>query len=332
VPVRIPSGHDRLQIDFTLCDLLSPQRVSFRYKLEGFDKNWTSALRTRSANYTNVPPGDYTFHVIASETGSSATTSEAMLAFRLEPAFYQTAWFYSLLALAACAAGWGAFSFFARQTRARYSLLLAERTRLAREMHDTVIQGCVGVSALLEAAAGFRSVDKTESDKLLDQARVQVVRTLEEARDAVWDLRHPQPAESAIAVLFHLAKELATEHRIEIDTAVEGSAAVDPDLERTILLVGREALGNAVTHAKPSRIGIRIVYKPLDVSLEVTDDGVGFEARRAVTADGMHFGLRGMRERVEEAGGSFRVESRRGAGTTVAATLPIVPRFRAEAP
>ena len=124
-------------------------------------------------------------------------------------------------------------------------------------MHDTVIQGCVGVSTLLEASAGFRAVDRTESEKLIDQARMQVTRTLEEARDAVWDLRHPQPAESEVAVLFDLARELAAEHRIEIHTQTEGSGSVDRDLERTILFVGREALSNAITHARASRIGIR---------------------------------------------------------------------------
>ena len=331
-PVRIPPGHGRLRIDYTLCDLVSPRRVSFRYKLEGFDENWTSALRARSANYTNLPPGNYTFHVIASEAGSPSSVSEARLAFRLEPAFYQTGWFFALLALCAGAAVWGGFTFFARQTRTRYSLLLAERTRLAREMHDTVIQGCVGVSTLLEAAAGFRSVDKTEADKLIDQARLQAIRTLEEARDAVWDLRNPQPAESAVAVLFDLARQLATEHRIEIDTLVEGSGSADRDLERTMLFVGREALGNAITHAKPTHIGIRIGYTPFDVSLEVTDNGLGFEARKETPAEGRHFGLIGMRERVEAAGGSFRIESRRGAGTTVMATMPTVQRFHAEVP
>jgi len=330
-PIRIPPGHGRLQIDFTLCDLVSPQRVNFRYQLEGFEENWTSALRTRSANYTNVPPGDYTFHVIASETGSASST-EAVLAFRLEPSFYQTRWFFWLLALAVGAAIWGGVVFFARQTRARYNLLLAERTRLAREMHDTVIQGCVGVSTLLEAAAGFRQVDKKEADQLVDQARLQVTRTLEEARDAVWDLRNPQPAESGVAVLFDLARQLAAEHGIDIDTRAEGGGPVDRDLERTILFVGREALGNAITHAKPSHIGIRVIYTPFDVSLEVTDDGIGFEARKETASESRHFGLVGMRERVEAAHGSFRLESTPGKGTTVMATMPTAQRFHVGVP
>jgi len=333
-PVSIAPGHGRLQIDFTLCDLVSPQRVSFRYQLEGVDENQVPALRSRSANYTNVPPGHYTFHVIASDPGLPSSTSEATLAFTLEPALYQTTWFYSLLVVAAAAMVWGGFAFFARQTRARYSLLLAERTRLAREMHDTVIQGCVGVATLLEAAAGFRPHDAEEFDKLVDQARVQAAKTLEEAREAVWDLRRPPPTEAAVTVLFDLARELGGEHGIEIDTDIEGSGqeSLNPELDRTILLVGREALCNAVAHAKPSHIGLRISYTPFDVSLEVADDGVGFEAQKETPAESRHFGLIGMRERVEAVGGSFRIESKPGAGTRVTAKMPTTQRFHAAVP
>ncbi len=331
-PVSIPPGHGRLQIDFTVCDLVSPQRIAFRYKLEGFDENWTPAVRTRSANYTNLPHGDYTFHVIAADPGAPASASEAVLSFSILPAFYQTPWFFALLFLASAAAVWGGFAFFAHQTRARYGLLLTERTRLAREMHDTVIQGCVGVATLLEAAAGYRRADRSEADKLVDQARLQVTKTLEEAREAVWDLRHPQPPESAINVLFDLAHELGDEHNIRIDARREGSGALDPDVDRTILLVGREALGNAVAHADPSRIAITVGYTPFDVRLEVDDDGVGFDVPRETPPESRHFGLTGMRERVEAAGGSFRIESKPGAGTKVCARIPTVRRFRDAAP
>jgi ligand-binding sensor domain-containing protein/signal transduction histidine kinase len=330
--VVIPPGHGRLQIDFTLCDLVSPQRVDFRYRLEGFDENWTPALHARSANYTNLAPGKYVFHVMAAEAGSAANVSEARLAFTLRPAFYQTSWFVLVLVLFGAAIVWGGFAFFARQTRTRYNLLLAERTRLAREMHDTVIQGCVGVSTLLEASAGFRPVDAGEAEKLVDQARLQAIRTLEEARDAVWNLRHAPPAESAVAVLFDLAREMGEEHHIEVDTRVEGHGALERDLDRTILLVGREALGNAIKHARPSRIGIRVSYSPFDVSLEVTDDGVGFEMRAASTEQSRHFGLIGMRERVEAVGGSFHISSRPGTGTKVTATLPTAQQFHAAVP
>jgi len=332
--VSIPPGHGRIEIDFTLCDLVSPQRVSFRYKLENFDENWTPALRTRSANYTNLPPGDYRFHVIAADPGSASGVSEAELSFRLLPAFYQTRWFYALLFLAAGASVWGGFAFYARMTRLRYALLLNERTRLAREMHDTVIQGCVGTVTLLEAAAGYRLVNPAEADKLVDDARIQVKNTLEEARDAVWNLRHPPPAESAVAMLFELARKLGREHGIEIETQIVGldmsqdgkKASLDPDLDRTILLVGREALSNAVAHARPARIDIRLKYNPSAITLEVTDNGAGFSPEETNSAESRHFGLIGMRERVEAAGGSFRIRSSRGEGTSVTATLPIPAR------
>ena len=335
--VSIPPGHARVEIDFTLCDLMSPQRVSFQYKLEGFDENWTTAVRTRSASYTNLPHGDYRFHVLASDPGLPSKNSEAVLSFTLMPAFYATKWFFALVAMALGTGIWGGFALYARQTRLRYGLVLAERTRLAREMHDTVIQGCVGTDTLLEAAAGFRTVDPAEADNLMDEARVQVKKTLEEARQAVWDLRNPPPAESSIPVLFELAQKLGSKHRIQIETAIDGTGSLAPDTDRTILLVGREAVSNAVAHANASRISIRLSYEMASVTLEVTDDGRGFAVQREGSAESRHFGLIGMRERVEAAGGSFAIRSRLGEGTTVIATLPataapIVRRSLSEAP
>ena len=218
-PVSIPPLHGRLQFDFTQCDLLTPERVALRYKLEGFDENWTPAPRTRSVTYTNLAPGHYRFRVAASDSAP-----EAVLLFTLRPWFYQTNWFYALLALTVAAVVWSGFAFYAHQTRARYAVLLNERTRLAREMHDTVIQGCVKVSTLLEAVAGYRKVGSPEADKLLDQARVQVTGTLEEARQAVWDLRHSPAAESSIAILFDLARSLGEEHNIDMQTKMSGGS------------------------------------------------------------------------------------------------------------
>jgi ligand-binding sensor domain-containing protein/signal transduction histidine kinase len=337
--VVIPPGHGRLAIDYTLCDLVNPQRVSFRYKLEEFDENWTPALQGRSAYYTNLPPGHYRFHVIASDA-ASASVSEAFVALTLQPSFYQTTWFYALLALAAGTVVWGGFALYARQTRERYALLLTERTRLAREMHDTVIQGCVGVSTLLEAAARFRNVDTVEAETLLEQARIEANTTLEEARQAVWDLRHPEAAESPIDMLFDLARKLGKEHGIRIETEMAGKGSLDPETDRTILLVGREALRNAVVHGKPGNVSLRISFEPAEVSLMVTDNGSGFAADHEQAAENRHFGILGMRERVEKLGGAFSIVSEPGAGTRVVARIPragvqpsdaTTPQFRAGA-
>ena len=320
--ITIRPGHGRLTIDFTLCDLADPQRVSFRYQLEGFDDGWTTALRGRSASYTNLPPRPYRFRVI-SNVASSLSVSEAVVRFNLQPHFYQTRWFYGLLALAAGIALWCGLALYARQTRARYELLLAERARLAREMHDTVIQGCVGVSTLLDAAARFRNLDAGEAEALLDQARIQATSTLEEARQAVWDLRHPDAAESSIHLLFDLARKLGVEHGIEIETEIVGKGSVDPDTDRTLLLVGREALRNAVAHGKARRVSVRIHFEPSSVCLEVSDDGSGFVAEREETGENRHFGIVGMRERVAELGGAFSIVSAPESGTKVVARIPL---------
>jgi len=323
--VSIPPGRGRLQIDFTACNLIAPQQVSFRYRLESFDGAWTVASRQRSAYYSSLPPGHYRFRVVAEDTGTgSASSSEASLAIYVRPAFYQTGWFYSLLAALGIGGVWAGLWLYARQTRSRFTLLLNERTRLAREMHDTVIQGCVGVSTLLEAASRFLRTDAAEAAHLLAQARSQVRETLEEARQAVWDLRHSAGNRSPIADLFDLARNLGKEYGVMVETEIVG-ASVPPDLlaERALLLVGREALRNAVSHGSPSRISVRIAFEPQCVRMEVRDDGEGFDACAARLESQGHFGIVGMRERVEQAGGAFTLSSQPGKGTLVAVSVPL---------
>jgi ligand-binding sensor domain-containing protein/two-component sensor histidine kinase len=337
--VTIGPGHGRLAIDFTLCELLNPQRVSFRYKLVGFDENWTPALRGRSASYTNLPPGHYQFRVSATDAASSSV-AEAGVGLTLRPRFYQTTSFYGLLVLAVGSAVCLGFALYARQTRTRYALLLTERARLAREMHDTVIQGCVGISTLLEAAARFRGLDAAEAEALLAQARAQAANTLEEARQAVWDLRNPEAANSASDMLFDLARKLGSENAIQIETEMVGRGSLDSEIDRAILLVGREALRNAVAHGRPRRIGLRIRFEPSEVYLEVTDNGAGFAIETEESGQNRHFGIVGMRERVEKLHGVISIASSPGKGTKVVARIPLqgrhtngstVPQFRAGA-
>jgi ligand-binding sensor domain-containing protein/signal transduction histidine kinase len=324
--IVIPPGHGKLAIDFTLCELVNPQRFHFRYKLENFDDSWIAAAHGRSVNYTNLPPGHYTFRVTASDAASS-NVSEASLGLDLKPSFYQSGWFYGLLLAAAATAVWAGFALYARQTRARYALLLTERTRLAREMHDTVIQGCVGVSTLLEAAARFQGVDDGEAETLLEQARIQANCTLEEARQAVWNLRHPEAAESSITLLFDLAQKLGAEHGIQIVSEMVGRESperglLDGETDRTLLLVGREALRNAVAHGKPKRISLAVTFDASEVRLEVEDDGTGFVGE-GNGGQGRHFGIVGMRERVEKLGGEFAIAGGPGIGTRVTARMPL---------
>jgi signal transduction histidine kinase/ligand-binding sensor domain-containing protein len=319
--VSIPPGRGSLEIDFTACFLLAPQRLSFRYKLEGFDDDWNPAAKSRTAHYTNLRPGWYRFRVMAGDAGAPAQTSEASMVLVWSPAFYQTNWFYGLCLAAAILLVWAALRIYTHEAKARYAVLLNERLRVAREMHDTVIQGCVGVSALLEAASRFQRTDREEANRLLDQAKEQVKTTLNEARQAVWNLRHASVGQTALTTLSDLAQKLGKENGINIDLRVVGqSRALEPGVDRTLLLVAREALRNAVSHAAAKQIEMRIVFQPSAVRLEVTDDGHGFESQRMLEG---HFGIVGMRERVEQLGGEFVLASHPGEGTVVTARLPL---------
>jgi signal transduction histidine kinase/ligand-binding sensor domain-containing protein len=321
--VVIPPGRGRLQIDFTACDLMAPQQVSFRYRLEGFDDSWTTASHPRSAFYSNLPPGHFRFHVVAEDTGAASAFSEAFIPIFRKPAFYQTAWFYSLLTAFLLCAIWGGTSIYARQTQARFALLLNERTRLAREMHDTVIQGCVGVSTLLEAVARFQRTNIAEAAQLLAHARSQIKETLEEARQAVWDLRNSTEHHSSILDLFDLAQKLGSEYGVRVETEIEGEhLPLDVSTDRTLLLVGREALRNSVSHGSPALISVRIAFDATRVSMAVSDDGKGFDPDAAILEPNRHFGIVGMRERVEQIGGDFALSSSPGAGTIVTASFP----------
>ena len=251
-------------------------------------------------------------------------TTEAAIDLDLLPSFYRTQWFFALCGLLAGLCIFAGSRIFARQTKSRYALLLAERTRLAREMHDTVIQGCVGVSTLLEAAGRLQISNPREANALMTQAKEEVRTTLEEARQAVWDLRSPVAGDFAVSSLVDLAHRLGKEKTIIVDTEVTGDSQThDPELDRTLLLVGREALRNAVAHGHPGTIKLRVAFRALDVELEVKDDGVGFVPDAATSGGNGHFGILGMRERVERLGGSLTLNGAPGTGTAVIARIPI---------
>ena len=327
--IVIPPGRGKLEIDYTACNLAAPQRLSFQYKLEGFDDHWITALRNRTAYYTNLPPRKYRFVVMATDAASPLRTTQASVDLDLLPSFYQTAWFYVLCALLPLLGVLAGSRIYARQTKSRYALLLAERTRLAREMHDTVIQGCVGVSTLLEAASRLQISSPAESRTLVDQAKEHVRTTLEEARQAVWDLRNPVAGDLGVSSLIDLAQRLGTEKAIQVDTEVTGNrSADDPELDRTLLLVGREALRNAVAHGHPSRIAVKVAFRALDVELEVKDNGVGFDPVATAAGGNGHFGILGMRERVEQLGGSLTLNGAPGNGMTVIARIPVGRRSK----
>ncbi|HEV2445974.1 MAG TPA: triple tyrosine motif-containing protein, partial [Candidatus Sulfopaludibacter sp.] len=330
--IVIPPGHGKLQMDFTAASLLSPERITFRYKLEGFDRNWSAPSRERSARYTNLPPRQYRFRVTATDSMAPQEVSEASLSFVWLPQFYQAAWFYGVCAAAAALLAYLSLRLSARQTKARYALLFAERTRLAREMHDTVIQGCAGISTLLEAASSLQQIAADRTSQLLEQARVQARLTLDEARQAIWDLRQERWGDDIPSTLQNFARQLSAEKGIPIEVAFTGNPApVEERTLRAILLVAREAVRNAANHAAPRLIRIHAGFESGEARLEVVDDGRGFVPADARAGCKGHYGIVGMRERVEQLGGSFVLRSSPGAGTAIIVRVPLGgTRLRAE--
>ncbi len=317
-PLVIPPGGGKLEIDYTSCELHSPDRVTFQYRLDNVDHEWISAPHRRSAVYANLSPGRYLFRVQARDGAFPGTQSEASLAFTWKPRFWETFWFRCLAAAVFVLLGWAGFQLYARQTRARYSLVLAERTRVAREMHDTLLQGCVGVSTLLEAASTLPAAQ----GELLDHARSQIRLTIDEARDALWDLRNSKPDPEFAASVRSFAQQTSHDSGIPVTTEFTGSTApLDPHLSRTLLLVAREAIRNAIAHAKPSGITVRVAFERAAVSLEVSDNGIGFQPDAA--PQNGHFGIVGMRERVEQVGGELELRSSPGCGATVRVVVPL---------
>ena len=328
--VVIGPGRHRVKIEFTACSLRAPGRVSFRYQLSGFDRQWTNVTGPRVAYYDNLPPGRYSFQVVASDGPLPSDSSEAGFSLVVKPYVYQTGWFYafSLGLTAVCAAA--VFLYQGRQARERYNLRLAERTRIAREMHDTLVQGCIGISTLLEAAVASAGSDQDQMLECLDNARVHLRLALDEARQALTDLRHDSFERGLSGALSEFAKSVSDGKESPVTLEVAGSAHPLPDsTSRALLLVAREAVRNALVHGAATAVRVRLAFEPAAVRLEIHDDGCGFKPPSTRLAASGHFGILGMRERMEQLGGSLEVISSPGRGTKIAAVSPLaasIPR------
>jgi len=316
-----------LELHYGVVLLRSQERINFRYMLDGFDKNWSDASAGRIAYYTNLPPGRYHFRVAAYEMNNPAQIAETSLEIEQEPHFYRTLWFLGLCLLLAAGAVLGIYQFRLGQLRSRFQAVLDERNRLAREMHDTLIQGCVGVSALLEAQSSIGNSGGNNGHDLLEYARTQIRSTIDEARQAVWNLRQNSGAVASLAPqLEGMTQQVGHEFGILIEFRIVGKPfGFDQSTVHDVLMVTREALYNAVRHGQPHRVQVEVHYDEQRCRVTVSDDGSGFDfASQAASSTG-HYGLIGMRERVERMGGEFILTSRIGAGTDLVIEVPRKP-------
>ena len=320
---KVSAGSTRFDFYYTAPSFIAPENVHFKYKLEGFDRDWIDGGNRRVAYYTNLRPGNYRFRVMAANNDGVWNEQGITFDFYLKPHFYQTYWFYALMILLLSAIAWQLYRLRVSRISSQFSAVLAERNRIAREIHDNLAQDIMGISVQLELVARLMPGAAETAKSHLDRARILVRNSMAEARRYVWDLRTQDLENKDLpTALNDTARRLTRD--TEVQTAVQVTGAFRPlpsAIENNILRIAQEAINNSVRHAGARRIMVDVHFDPDALQLRVHDDGCGFDPQ-AKNGDG-RFGLVGMRERAQEIGGELKIHSQAAAGTEVIVNIPL---------
>jgi signal transduction histidine kinase/ligand-binding sensor domain-containing protein len=337
--LRLPRLTRDLEIDYTALSLAVPEKVRFRYRLEGKGGGgWQEAGARREAFFTNLGPGSYRFHVLASNNDGVWNEEGAALDFAILPAFHQTAWFFGLCAAAFVGLAGSAYRWRVRQVRARldrrFEARLAERTRVAQELHDTLLQGFLSASMQLHVAVDELSPGEPARNRFyrVQQLMSQVI---EEGRQALQGLRSTDRSadDDLEPSLSRIPGELGMQDLASFRVVAEGRARpLLPVVRDEIYRIAREATVNAFRHSGAATIEVEIEYAARQLRIVVRDDGQGIDSDVLRAGREGHWGLSGMRERAETIGARLQVWSRAGAGTEVELAVPSKIAFSDHAP
>jgi signal transduction histidine kinase/ligand-binding sensor domain-containing protein len=324
--VNLPLRTSRAHIEYTAPNLSVPGRVRFRYLLEGIDKDWQDAGSRREAFYTNLRPRRYRFHVIACNEDGVWSDVGAIVDFSIAPAWYQTNWFRLLCAVAVLLVVWVIYRLRVRQIAkamsARFDERLHERTRMARDLHDTFLQTIQG-SKLVADDALDPSTDPTRMRRAMEQLSVWLGRATVEGRAALNSLRTSTTEKNDLAAAFRRAMEECRIHTsMEASLSVVGEAReMHPIVRDEVYRVGYEAIRNACVHSQASQLRVELTYDH-DLALRVRDNGVGVDPVVADRGREGHFGLQGMRERADRIVGRLTLVSSAASGTEIKLVVP----------
>jgi signal transduction histidine kinase/ligand-binding sensor domain-containing protein len=319
---RVHSVH----LAYTALSYAVPRKVRFRYKLQGYDTDWSPPVSNREVTYTNLPPGNYEFRVIACNNDGVWNNEGATLDFRIPPAWFQTIWFRTLCWGAAIMMLWCIYRLRIRQIAAamsgRFDERLAERTRIARELHDTLLQTIQG-SKLVAANALKNTHDPVRTQRALEKLSEWLGRATEEGRAALHSLRTSTTETNELAAGLRQALESCSgESSMVAEFKLNGDAReMHPIVRDEVYLIGYEAIRNAYMHSAGGRVHVELTYGDY-LSLCIRDNGSGIDPSIAVSGKAGHFGVPSMRERAARIGARLTIETTSNSGTEVKIVVP----------
>lgn len=327
--LTLPALTRELEIDYAALSLVAPEKVLFRYRLEGFDRDWKNVGARRQAIYTNLPPRHYQFKVIACNNDGIWNNEGASLDFVIAPAFYQTGWFYALCGGCLFSLGYTAsrlrVRYVANKLKMTFEATLAERNRIARELHDTLLQNISGFALQLDALMKTVVQDPHAATGILRELRKQAEEWLRETRESVLDLRaNASGGQDLVAALRAAGGQIISGSAVGFRIGATGKQqAVPAALQDQLVRIEQEAVRNALRHGGPTDIRVQVAFmRGKRIRMQIRDDGSGFDLEQAWQKNG-HYGLATMQERAKQVGGEFRISSQPGSGTEIEVIAPI---------
>jgi signal transduction histidine kinase/ligand-binding sensor domain-containing protein len=332
-PIRVPAGIQSISFTFGETNLAVPARIRFRYKLDGSKQGWSDIVATKQVVFSNLDPGKYTFRIVASNGVGLWNGRETSVPFVIEPSFWQTWWFQigcvTAAGLMIIALYRLRMSQITGRLNVRFQDRLAERTRIAQDLHDTLLQGVLSASMQLDVAEDHLPADSPVKP-LLRRVLELMNHVTEEGRQALKGLRAVESdSRSLESALSRLSTELFTDREIEYRLVIQGAPRpLQPVVRDELHRIAKEAVNNAFIHAQPRTVEVELEYANRFLRLLVRDDGRGIDP--SVLSEGRegHWGLSGMRERSENIGAQLKLRSRVGSGTEVELTIAGKIAFR----
>jgi signal transduction histidine kinase len=338
--MRLPPRLRDLEIDYTALSFVAPEKVQFRYMLDGRDRDWQDVGNRRQAFYTDLPPGNYRFRVIASNNSGVWNEQGAALDFFVAPAYWQTTWFRAGCIAAFLFLMWALYQLRLRQIaqafNARLEDRVGERTRIARELHDTLLQNFQGLLLRFQTVLALCETRPAEAKEVLRSSIDETAQAITQGREAVQGLRASTIERNDLArAITTLGEEIAAEASshpsVGFHVEVEGTPrSLHPIVRDEIYRIVGEALRNAFRHAAATQIEVELRYDERQLRLRIRDDGKGIDPT-FLTDEGRagHFGLPGMRERAKLVRGKLTVWSAPDSGTEIELSVPAAHAYAA---